>query len=324
MKISDLNSNQVISKGILTTLMKCSLLLILLSGCVGTDYLDDPIVGSKIIVSSSSLALKVNESKVVSAEYFNQYGIKEITTIAWVSADESIVGIGTGGVITAKKAGQTLLIANAASISDTIQVVVVADENAVASVKISSSTTTLLQGATGDLVLEVYNINNQLITNKQATYTSSNEAVVTVNIDGKITAVANGIATISARVDGVKSNDLQLTVGSSSRTGQFVKVGGYQAEGTAILKNQNSKLILELQNNFKTSFALGTVIYLSNNNTSGSTVRSSGLEIQTITNGGFHSFDISAKYPNAKLEDYKYVIILCKPASLIFGFAELK
>lgn len=78
-----------------------------------------------------------------------------------------------------------------------------------------------------------------------------------------------------------------------------------------------------MSSNFETSFALGTFIYLANS-TSGSSVRSTGLEVAEIKNNGAKTFNITQIKSNATLTDFKYVVILCKPASLTFGFAELK
>jgi hypothetical protein len=63
---------------------------------------------------------------------------------------------------------------------------------------------------------------------------------------------------------------------------------------------------------------------LSNTNSNASTVKSAGLELGQISVNGTHSFDITAINSTVKLGDYKYVIILCKPATVIFGYAELK
>jgi hypothetical protein len=60
------------------------------------------------------------------------------------------------------------------------------------------------------------------------------------------------------------------------------------------------------------------------NVTNGSQVKANGLEVAQITTNGAKSFNLSALRPGIKLTDYSYVIILCKPASVTFGYAELK
>jgi hypothetical protein len=53
-------------------------------------------------------------------------------------------------------------------------------------------------------------------------------------------------------------------------------------------------------------------------------VRASGLEVAQIVDNGAKTFNLSNIKPGIGLNDYKYVIILCKPASVTFGYAELK
>ena len=294
-----------------------------LSSCIGVDYVDDPIVGEKIIVSIESLALMIGQTQKVTAQYFNKYGVEEAVTVNWSSSSTAIATIDNSGTITSLLPGQALVFASFNEAIDTIRVTVVGDINSVAKVTISSEKAVLKVGETLDLAITVSNINDQPLSGKTPMWKSSNSLVVSVTSAGVATALANGLSTLTAEVDGVVSNSLIITVGSS-RSGIFVKSGGYEASGTATLSEDSGNLILEFGSDFKTSFALGTFIYLSNNNSSGSAVKSNGLELQQITQSGAHTFNVSLKSPGVKLTDYKYVIILCKPATVIFGSAELK
>ncbi len=285
--------------------------------------MDDPIVGEKIIVSIESLALMIGQAQKVTAQYFNKYGVEESVTVNWSSSSTAIATIDNSGTITSLLPGQALVFASFNEAIDTIRVTVVGDINSVAKVTISSEKAVLNVGETLDLAITVSNINDQPLSGKTPMWKSSNSLVVSVTSAGVATALANGLSTLTAEVDGVVSNSLIITVGSS-RSGTFVKSGGYEASGTATLSEDSGNLILEFGSDFKTSFALGTFIYLSNNNTSGSAVKSNGLELQQITQSGAHTFNVSLKSPGVKLTDYKYVIILCKPATVIFGSAELK
>jgi hypothetical protein len=72
-----------------------------------------------------------------------------------------------------------------------------------------------------------------------------------------------------------------------------------------------------------TDFALGTFIYLANNNSSGTAIRNEGIELGEIKTNGSHTFNVTQNFPNATLSQFEYVIVLCKPASIPFGFAQL-
>jgi hypothetical protein len=171
------------------------------------------------------------------------------------------------------------------------------------------------------LLVSVKNINDEPLNGRTVEWFSENSSIATVN-NGVVTGVATGLVDIHAKVEGVKSNVLNFSVGAGL-TGSFVSAGGYKASGMASLKEMDGDIFLEFSNNFETSFALGTYVYMSNV-TNGTQVKANGLEVSQITSNGAKSFNLSLISPATKLTDYKYVIILCKPASVTFGYAELK
>jgi hypothetical protein len=299
-------------------------LLLVMVSCKGTDVLDDPIVKPTFVVTQTQIALRIGQTADLNAMYFNEYGIEKPVNFTWVSSQNQIVNLTNSGKVTGVSAGSTQVYPQyQTTIGNAINVTVVPNDNAVAKVTISSSKTTLALNENINLSVLAQNINNQTVTGDNEEWFSENSAILTVNSSGQVKAIANGVAGIHAKVNGVKSNSIDFTVGSSQLMGTFTAAGGYKAVGTATLKSQNGQITLELSSNFETSFALGTFIYLANS-TNGSNVRSSGLEIAEIKSNGAKTFNVSQIKCNVSLQEYKYVIILCKPASLTFGFAELK
>ena len=295
----------------------------LLGSCIGTDYQDDPIVGERIEIDLERLALRKNETKKLTATFYDQYGLPATASLVWTSSNASIVAVDANGFITGLSAGQAMVIASVgATQSKSVEVNVVLDDTRVATVEVVSpgQKKSLAILEKHQLQAMVKNINGELLTGKTIQWFSENSAIATV-ADGWVTGVSQGIVDIHAKVDGVKSNVINFSIGSG-RTGTFVSAGGYRAVGMATLRISDGKLMLELSNNFETSFALGTYVYLANT-TNGSQVRSSGLEIAQITTNGAKTFNVSAIKPDVKITDYNYVIILCKPASVTFGFALL-
>lgn len=295
----------------------------LTSQCVGVDYLDDPIIGESIEISTNPLAVMLGKTSQAMVLFKDKYGIEQEVNPVWATSSPDIASVDDKGLVSGKKPGQTFLIALHNTVSDTALVTVVGDATAVAKVEVTEVVTTLSIGQSVILVVTVKNINGQPISGKFVSWQSSNDLVVSINTEGVATAKANGTASVVAVVDGISSNPLNFNVGNTSRVGTFAKSGGYEASGKCKLTLENGKLILRLEDDFKTSFALGTFIYLSNTNTSASTVKSAGIELGQISVNGMHSFDITAINSSVKLGDYKYVIILCKPATVIFGSAEL-
>jgi hypothetical protein len=300
------------------------LLELLLEGCIGVDYLDDPIVGETIEISPDPIALVTGKTAQAVILFKDQYGLEKVISPVWSTSTTDIATVDEKGLVTGKKPGQSLLIAVYSIARDTALITVAADVSAVAKVEVVGMPTNLTIGQSVALTVAVKNVNDNLISGKSVSWQSSNDNVLSVSPDGLVLAKANGTASIVATVDDVSSNPLIFNVGNANRVGLFSKSGGYEASGTCTLGLENSQLILKLESDFKTSFALGTFIYLSNSNTNASTVKSAGLELGQITQNGAHSFDITALNSTVNLDDYKYVIILCKPATVIFGYAELK
>jgi hypothetical protein len=290
---------------------------------VGTDVLEDPRVPARVVVNPSTLALPVGGTANLTAVYTNEFGLAADIPATWSTSNATVASISAGGTVDGRSPGQTLIIAKLGGTADTCRLTVVANANAVARVVISSTGTSLEPGETRMLSASVFNINNELLAGRTVTWQSSNSAFAAVSASGVLTALTAGRVTVTAMAEEVTSNALEFTIGAS-RTGTFTPAGGYVAAGTATLRIVNNRLVLELGGDFRTSFALGTFIYLANNNTSGSTVRSAGVEIAEIRNNGAHTFDVTSVRPATTLGEFRYVIILCKPASLVFGSADLK
>jgi len=296
---------------------------LLFGGCIGTDYVDDPVVGEKILVSHEQVALAVGGNFTLMATYFDKYGIEQTVPFAWTSSKIDVAVIDESGFIMAIASGQSVVQASFNGfLGPLININVIANNFDVAIVTISAATTQLAVGQQASITAVVENLAGQILIGKTIEWFSENEALLTVDNSGVVTGTGNGIAAVHAKVDGVKSNSINFTIGGGVRSAPFQSAGGYQAVGTATLTQSNGQLILTFSDDFKTSFALGTYIYLANA-TNGSVVRSTGFEIAQITTNGAKTFNISQLNPAIGLNDYRYIIILCKPASVTFGFADL-
>ena len=112
----------------------------------------------------------------------------------------------------------------------------------------------------------------------------------------------------------------------TTRTGTLQGSGGYESKGTVTLsQDEQGNITLATDEDFEVEFALGTFLYLSND-LSGSAIISTGLEIADISQNttGAQSFNVTAINDQVTLDTYQYVIILCKPAQLVFGSATLE
>lgn len=299
--------------------------LFLLPACIGVDYIDDPVIGAKIeITSGLQIPLMPSQTTQIEAVYYDEYGIEKVVEMDWTTSKPSVATVDQNGLVTAVNGGQTVIQASYNGIlSSTVNINVVLGPDDVAVVTLTLTQTNLEIGQSVDLSdhIKVTNINGDELFGKTAEWFSENESILSVDETGVVTAIGNGIAGIHAKVEGVKSNSVNFVVGMS-RVADFESAGGYTAIGTATLRLQGEDLILEFSDNFQTSFALGTFVYLANS-TNGPTVRSNGFEVAQITTNGSKTFNISDLDDNIGLFDYRYVIILCKPAQVTFGYADL-
>lgn len=296
--------------------------LLTLGGCIGTDLVDDPIVAERLVIFPDRIALLVDNTTQATATFYNQYGVEEKVTISWSTQPTSIATVDQDGLVSAAAPGQALLIAAYGALKDTVRIAVVLNENAAASIDISVPKTSLALGEKTTFTAVVKNINDQPMTSSTIDWFSTNESVLTIDANGLATGAGIGAATVYAIADGVYSNEIEMSVGQI-RIGTFVSANGYNTSGMATLQVVNGELILQLGENFMTDFALGTFVYLANNNTSGTAIRSEGVELGEIKTNGAHTFNVTQKFPAVTLSQYKYVIILCKPASIPFGYAQL-
>ncbi|MFZ6012020.1 MAG: Ig-like domain-containing protein [Bacteroidota bacterium] len=294
------------------------LIPILIHACVGVDYFDDPV--GTLNIEQEPLGLMPGDDTLLHVTY-EIAGKPVQVPIEWRSLQPHIATVDNTGLVRAIANGQATIIASYLTASDTVEITVESDPDAVANVQISAAKTTLLPQEKIQLDIVVRNINNEVLTDRPIQWFSENSSLATVSTNGEVTAHSAGVVGIHAKVEGVKSNSIDFTIGTT-RSGDFVSSGGYKAVGHATLTYENNKLILEFDDNFETSYALGTYVYLANA-TNGAVVRSTGFEIAQITTDGAKTFDISALDPNIELFDYRYVIILCKPASVTFGYADM-
>jgi len=152
---------------------------------------------------------------------------------------------------------------------------------------------------------------------------SSNETVISIDATGRATAVSEGVATIQ-----VSYNELfdfieveagaETVIDKSERKADLGTTSSYPLNGTAILKEENGELILDLLDDFNTTSALpGLYVYLTNNlsNINGA------VEIAKVEKfSGSQSYTVPG---NPGLLDYNYVLFYCKPFLVPVGNGEL-
>jgi uncharacterized protein YjdB len=135
--------------------------------------------------------------------------------LEWSSSDESVATVDSEGVVEAVGPGSATITASFGELSAEIEVVV----QLAAAVAIEPSEVTLASfGETAALTAVATDGEGAEIPGVLLTWSSSDEAVVTVGEDGTVEAVANGEATITVEVAGVTgvTASAQVTVAQES------------------------------------------------------------------------------------------------------------
>ncbi len=308
------------------------LILCVLGSCIPTVEVEDPIVSEKITITTDYSSLMVGEESPIVWSYKNEYGVEMALEPQWNNSNPSVAFI-TNGNILGLANGQTTIQASTIGIdgqiieSNELLFRVLDDLSELAVVSIVTSTSTMQTGESIQLTYSAKDGNGDNFIGTEVSWISSNQTVATVTNEGLVMALADGSTNIMLTIDGVSSSPLAITVGSTAnlKSGEFQNAR-YSATGMATLMHDaSSNLILSFSSDFQTQFLAGTWVYLANS-TSGGVVKSSGLPVKNISQNisGAQSFNITTLDPDADLETYKYVIILCEPFGLEMAYAELK
>jgi uncharacterized protein YjdB len=132
-------------------------------------------------------------------------------SITWSSSNNGISTVSASGLVTAIAAGSVIITALSETKNGTAVVVVSAPPVPVASVSVSPAADTLQVGSTGQFSAVTRDANNNILTGRAITWSSSNTAIATVSPSGLATAVASGNAQIRATSE-TKIDSATLTV----------------------------------------------------------------------------------------------------------------
>ena len=132
-------------------------------------------------------------------------------SISYTSSDDAVATVSDAGEVTAVAAGDATITAavDGTALSADCKVTVLP---AIESIDLNYTTLSLRPEGTAQLTYTVY---PEKALADNATYTSSDEAIATVDTDGNVTAVADGTATITVEVNGVTA-ECEVTVSTKS------------------------------------------------------------------------------------------------------------
>ncbi|MBR5075297.1 MAG: Ig domain-containing protein [Bacteroidales bacterium] len=196
----------------------------------GGDKPNGPITPSVVSVTSVTLSktaeeLVIGNTLQLSATVSPSNATDK--TVTWSSSNSTVASVSPTGLVTAKAEGSANIIASCGGKSATCKITVKKPAVAVSSVELDKSEITLDAEETYTLKATVKPDN---ATDKSVTWASSKTDVATVDNNGKVTGVNNGVASITASSGG-KTASCKVTVVvkvksiSLSQTSASLKVG---------------------------------------------------------------------------------------------------
>lgn len=230
--------------------------------------------------SAQTISVNTTDRTANCGDTLNPRPVSAQGTIRYESSDTTVATVDANGGVKALKAGETTITIQAAETEDyqaaaTSYKLIVSHKYAnewkkdnngyykecacggksyasavpVLGVTLDKATMSLTAGSTGTLIVT---IDPTDAANKSLTWTSDNEAVATVDENGKVTAVAEGTAHITAKtVDGEKTAVCAVTVtakssggsssGGSSSPSYSVTTPGKTENGTVTVSPKNAK-----------------------------------------------------------------------------------
>lgn len=169
---------------------------------------DQDVPVSAVILDSDLITLSVGESiKLVAIVTPFDATNKNVF---WSSSDESVVTVDQKGIVNAISVGQAIIKASAGEIVVTCNVIVKELVIAVSSITLDQNEIIIVEGGSVTLRATVKPLD---ATDNTVSWTSSNDAVASVNQNGLVLAVQSGTTTITA-TSGEKSADCKVIVKS--------------------------------------------------------------------------------------------------------------
>ena len=170
-----------------------------LAACGGSS--SEPPAVATVEVTPAQASPQVGETVQLSVTVKDADGnILSGHAVSWSSSASAIASVSNAGLVTAHALGQAMITAAAGNSSDIATITVMPEP--IASISVAPTNDTLLVGETLQLVPTLRDVDNNIVTDRQVTWTSSSNAVASVSTSGVVTAVGGGTATITASADG--------------------------------------------------------------------------------------------------------------------------
>tara|TARA_R110002049_G_scaffold171426_2_gene337950 strand:+ start:29236 stop:33108 length:3873 start_codon:yes stop_codon:yes gene_type:complete len=168
---------------------------------------------TQITITPSPLEVRVGEDEPLSLEFLPVNANQDVT---WSSSDENIATVDSEGNVTGIIEG-TVTITATSSVNTVFGIATV---NVVAWYAINVESISIIPESANIIAGQIFTLTSEITPanadNQEITWSSSNDAVATVNANGEVTGVTTGTVTITATTtDGNKTDTSEITVTES-------------------------------------------------------------------------------------------------------------
>lgn len=177
------------------------------AGKSGTASVTVTIPVASVDVTPAASSLQWGETVQLTAAPKDAQGDALDRSVTWSSSDESVATVDENGLVTATGAGDATITATSGGVHGTATVTVT---DPATTVEVDPTSATLTVGATVQITATVKALSGSVLSST-VTWSSSDQAVATVDGNGLVTAVASGTATVTATADGIQAT-VQITV----------------------------------------------------------------------------------------------------------------
>ena len=163
-----------------------------------------------IVISPALDTLGVGTERALSAVLRDASGATLTgRALAWSSNNVAVATVSSTGVVNALAPGTTSIVAGSEGRVGSASIIVLA--RLAGTVTVTPSSTTLIVNGTQQLTTQITDSLGTLLTGRVIAYNSDAPAIATVNTSGIVTAIAPGIARVTATSEG-KSGSVSITV----------------------------------------------------------------------------------------------------------------
>ena len=205
------------------------LLLGLFAACSGSSEPD--LIITSIEVTPGTASPQVGETVQLGAAVKDQDGnVVPGQTVTWNSSATNVASVSASGLVTANALGSATISASAGGKVGNANITVIPEP--IASIAVTPDDNTLLEGETVQLTTTMLDALGNIVTDRTVTFTSANPGVASVSTSGLVTAVADGITTVSASADSRSASATIRVLGPCNTALAAVIAVGQTVNGT--------------------------------------------------------------------------------------------